>query len=89
MPPKKLKPEEIDAKPRQDWVLVPQGHLDLPGICRERSAHVAGLSLADDGALEAERCMSPDRIINPVALSDDGVFGPLYDLIGPSGPEAR
>jgi len=31
------------------------GTVDLPGICGERLAHVSGLSLEGDGALEAER----------------------------------
>ena len=37
--------------------------LDLPCFCGERSAHFPCLSLEGDGALEAERRMPPDGVI--------------------------
>jgi hypothetical protein len=53
---------------------------DLPDFCGERLAHFPGLSLEGDGALEAERWMPPDGVMEPVDVSGDGVFGLLAGL---------
>ena len=49
--------------------------MDLPGFCGERLAHFPCLLLEGDGALEAERRMAPDGVIEPVDVSGDSVFG--------------
>ena len=54
--------------------------MDLPGLCGERFAHLADLSLEGDRASEAERRMSPDGVMEPVDVSGDGIFGLLARL---------
>jgi hypothetical protein len=44
-----------DNKAARPIYKLSTGELALPGFCGERLAHVAGLSLEGDGALEAER----------------------------------
>ena len=58
------------------------GALDLPRFVGERFAHVAGLALKQDGALEVERSMLPDRIMEPVDVSCDGIFRVALRLPG-------
>lgn len=51
--------------------------MDLPGFGGERLIRFPGPSLECYRALEVERGMPSDGIVEPVDLSGDGVFGLL------------
>ena len=53
---------------------------NLPVLCGERPADVAGISLEGESALEANRRMPPDGDLQPVDVSGDGAVGPLIEI---------